>query len=524
MIFMVLGICGLAWILKKWWYKSGGVLVEKQGQDKKKVVVFGASESGRKAVARLCCFGVAVKYFTDNDARKWGSCLEDIKIIPPEEIFHQKERYTVIISSVYEKEIMRQCLDAGMEESQVYILEDYIIQIAENFICRYQYLKNAGFKPGSKTKLIIMVPDTKGTSGVISLMHAIGKGLSRSGFPYIMLADGVREDTPEEMLADMVLYNSYPDKFKTDKGMFHILPEEYTKFFWRETDSLLYILARNMPCTIITNETYGEQYIAAYMLKKIFPEYVKVTSIIHSDERARYLRGIWHEKDLDGYIAGIPHIVQVFNDVYKVSKDKLFYHEMPVDVPEIMHKYSKEDEPLVIGYLGRIEVKSKRCDLLPQLIEELEGRDINYILRIAGTGSYLEELRLYVLTHGLSEKVKLEGYVSHDSIAEFWNTIDTSILLSENEGNALAMIESMFCGCVPVTTDLEYARCISNGENGYIVPQEGCKEMAGHIEFLAGHKNMLLGMGKKAKETVKEEHSIGRYTEFLLDMHKKVWE
>lgn len=77
--------------------------MEKQGQDKKKIVVFGASESGRKAVARLCCFGVAVKYFTDNDDRKWGSCLEDIKIIPPEEIFHQKERYTIIISSVYEK-------------------------------------------------------------------------------------------------------------------------------------------------------------------------------------------------------------------------------------------------------------------------------------------------------------------------------------------------------------------------------------------------------------------------------------
>ena len=508
----------------KWLYRPGGVLVEKQVQDNRKILVFGASESGRKAVKRLCCFGVSVEAFTDNDARKWGSCLEDIKIVPPEEIFNQKEGYTVIISSVYEKEIMQQCLDAGMPKEQVYILEDYIIRMAESFVCRYQYLKNAGFKIGSKEKLVVMVPDTKGTSGVISLMHAIGKGLSRSGYPYIMLADGVREDTPEEILADMVLYNSYPDKFKTDKGIYHIPPEEYINLFWKETDSLVYILAHNMPCTIITNETYGEQYIAAYMLKKIFPRYVKVTSIIHSDERARYLRGIWHEKDLDGYIAGIPHIVEVFNDVYKVGRNKLFYHEMPIDVPEIRHMYSKKSEPLVIGYLGRVEIKSKRCDLLPVLVEELEARNVNYILRIAGTGSYLEELRSYIVTHSLSGKVELAGYVSHSNIAGFWSTVDVSILLSENEGNALAMIESMFCGCVPVTTELEFAKCINNGGNGYVVPQEGCKEMAGYIEFLAGHKDMLLEMGRKAKETVKEEHSISRYTKFLLDMHKKIWE
>ena len=79
MIFMVLGICGLAWILKKWWYKSGGVLVEKQGQDNKKVVVFGASQSGNKAMRRLEDFNIIIEGFTDNNTKNGeNSSLENL--------------------------------------------------------------------------------------------------------------------------------------------------------------------------------------------------------------------------------------------------------------------------------------------------------------------------------------------------------------------------------------------------------------------------------------------------------------
>lgn len=124
-----------------------------QQENSKKTVVFGASESGRKALIRLYCFGVHVEAFIDNDTKKWGSQIDNIVVMPPEDIFQEKQQYIVIISSVYEKEIMEQCIQAGMLENQIYILEDYIIRMTENFVYRYQYLKYAGLKPGKEKSL-----------------------------------------------------------------------------------------------------------------------------------------------------------------------------------------------------------------------------------------------------------------------------------------------------------------------------------------------------------------------------------
>lgn len=43
--------------------------MEKQGQDNKKVVVFGASQSGNKAMRRLEDFNIIIEGFTDNNTK-----------------------------------------------------------------------------------------------------------------------------------------------------------------------------------------------------------------------------------------------------------------------------------------------------------------------------------------------------------------------------------------------------------------------------------------------------------------------
>lgn len=53
--------------------------MEKQGQDNKKVVVFGASQSGNKAMRRLEDFNIIIEGFTDNNTKNGeNSSLENL--------------------------------------------------------------------------------------------------------------------------------------------------------------------------------------------------------------------------------------------------------------------------------------------------------------------------------------------------------------------------------------------------------------------------------------------------------------
>lgn len=275
--------------------------MEKQGQDNKKVVVFGASQSGNKAMRRLEDFSIIIEGFTDNNTKKWGKQFSGKPVFPPEEIFRDKDSYLIIISSVYEDEIMKQCIDAGMDKDSVYILEDFIIRQTGIFMKHYSYLE--GIKPyvNSERTLVITVPNkNNGYSGVTSWMYSVAYGLASVNAKFVILTEDMGDEMPACAVQHVIPYNSYAFEEDTGDGIMVCKGRCYPKLYKKETDSLVHIMMQNLPCTIITSETYGAEYVSAYILKKLFPELVKVVTVIHSDERARYKRGIWHENDLDG--------------------------------------------------------------------------------------------------------------------------------------------------------------------------------------------------------------------------------
>ncbi len=527
MIFMVLGICGLTWILKKWWYKSGGVLVEKQGQDKKKVVVFGASQSGNKAMRRLEDFNIIIEGFTDNNTKKWGKQFSGKPVFPPEEIFRDKESYLIIISSVYEDEIMQQCLDAGMDKDSVYILEDFIIQQTGIFMKRYSYLE--GIKPyvNNERTLVITVPNKNNEySGVTSWMYSVAYGLASINAKFLVLTEEMGDEMPACAVQHVVPYNSYAFEEDTGDGIRIRTGKDYPGLYKKETDSLVHIMMQNLPCTVITSETYGAEYVATYILKKLFPGLVKVVTVIHSDEKARYKRGIWHEKDLDGYLCVAESSLGKWEKEYNVPSWKLFYHEFPVlCTGEGQHAYSKENEPVRLGFLGRLEVNAKRCDLLVKITQELEKKKINYSLSIAGEGSYKEELKKFIEENSLQDRLVLAGFVKHSSLGRFWNDKDICIITSDYEGSCTAVMEAMSYGAVPVVTNFSSAgSLVDDGTDGYIVPAGGYKDIADKICSLYYSRDLIEKMGNMNKEKMSGKYSPEGYAAYLVKMQEEIWE
>ncbi len=501
--------------------------MEKQVEDNKKVVVFGASQSGNKAMRRLEDFNIIIEGFTDNNTKKWGKQFSGKHVFPPEEIFKDKDSYLIIISSVYEDEIMQQCLDAGMDKDSVYILEDFIIWQTGIFMEKYSYLK--GIKPyvNSERTLIITVPNKNNEySGVTSWMYSVAYGLASINAKFIILTEDMGDEMPSCAVQHVIPYNSYAFEEDTGDGIRVRRGKGYPGLYKKETDSLIHMMLQNLPCTVITSETYGAEYVAAYILKKLFPELVKVVTVIHSDERARYKRGIWHEKDLDGYLCVAESSVEKWEKEYNVPSWKIFYHEFPVlCTGEGKHVYSKASGPLRLGFLGRLEVNAKRCDLLVKIIQELEKKKINYSLSIAGEGSYKEELKKFIEENSLQDRVELAGFVKHSSLGKFWNDKDICIITSDYEGSCTAVMEAMSYGVVPVVTNFSSAgRLVTDGEDGYIVPTGDYIGIADKISSLSCSRDLIEKMGDINKEKMSGKYSPEGYAAYLVKMQEEIWE
>lgn len=82
-----------------------------------KVVIFGASEGGKKVRQRLPR-NIKVVAFSDNDLNKHGSFIDKIPVVSPDEICQLKFDY-IIIGSMYELEISRQLKAMGIDETKI---------------------------------------------------------------------------------------------------------------------------------------------------------------------------------------------------------------------------------------------------------------------------------------------------------------------------------------------------------------------------------------------------------------------
>ncbi|MCX7747925.1 MAG: hypothetical protein N2645_13710 [Clostridia bacterium] len=79
---------------------------------KEKVVLFGASTRGRIAFNALKD-QYDISYFCDNDKNKWGSTVNGVEVVPPDQL-KSLDNTKVIITSMYDKEISNQLDSMGI--------------------------------------------------------------------------------------------------------------------------------------------------------------------------------------------------------------------------------------------------------------------------------------------------------------------------------------------------------------------------------------------------------------------------
>ncbi|MDR1701890.1 MAG: hypothetical protein LBR56_03855, partial [Sporomusaceae bacterium] len=72
------------------------------------VVIFGAAENGKRAQKILSDNQINIKFFVDNDAKKWGKTINDVLIVSPDYLFKESKQIPVFIASSSFNEIEKQ--------------------------------------------------------------------------------------------------------------------------------------------------------------------------------------------------------------------------------------------------------------------------------------------------------------------------------------------------------------------------------------------------------------------------------
>jgi glycosyltransferase involved in cell wall biosynthesis len=183
------------------------------------------------------------------------------------------------------------------------------------------------------------------------------------------------------------------------------------------------------------------------------------------------------------------------------------------------------EQPLRIGYLGRLVQAQKRVLEFVPLVIELERRGIPFKLHLVGDGPERLALERGFEKNDVTSNVKFWGWLTPEAVRQRLRELDTLVLLSDCEGLPLALLEAMGHGVVPVVTNIESGNpeVVKDGENGFLVPVGDIGAFVDRFALLAGDRDKLSLMRQAAWET-SQDYSVERMVQWYVQTFQEAAE
>lgn len=126
-----------------------------------------------------------------------------------------------------------------------------------------------------------------------------------------------------------------------------------------------------------------------------------------------------------------------------------------------------EGDSQVIGFVGRLDARSKGLDLLLEALSWSPWADRKWTLRLVGDGPDREYLGALVELYGLIDRVEFVGWQT--DVRQVWARCHLCVSPSRAEGMPMALLEALVCGRPAVATDCGAAReWVLEGQTGYL--------------------------------------------------------
>lgn len=470
-----------------------------------KICLYGCGHRCRMLISAARNTDLEIMSVVDGNPEKWGSLCEGILVQSPDQMDNTMHVCVTFYSPLIEDPIWEEMhIKWGFDYDKIHSFHDIMICIYEY---HYREMKKKTIE-NKEWKVYFDASWGFGFGGVESWLQDIVAAFAKEGSKNIFLLSKKKQLGVSEGLENRICEFCYKETPLFDA-------ENVRK----SIDKLLNI----MPCFVVFSRV-DELLLAAYILKGIYPNDIRIIMTDHGSCDGMYHDILSYREAIDYYVCvsnGIRNVL-IDNGINEkriavmtcpVIAEKKFVRNYPLD----------EKEPIRLGYAGRLEVFEKRMDILKELIQELENRNVNYIFDIAGSGSYESELSDYIKNNNLCNKVKLVGRLPRSEMPEFWKKHDIAVNTSDNEGRPISNMEAMMNGAVPVVTEtIGILDDVKNGVNGYIVPLLDYQNMADKIQYLSRNRELIKKYGEAAREELLTKSSMKKHIELWNNIFDEV--
>lgn len=205
-----------------------------------------------------------------------------------------------------------------------------------------------------------------------------------------------------------------------------------------------------------------------------------------------------------------------------IARDDIALVRLSLDMDEFHpgdRRYT--DEICQLLSVGRLVAK-KGYEYLIEACAILSERGLDYHCSIVGEGPRAEKLETLVVEHGLESRVTFTGALAAADVRRLYQKSDIFALpcvvvdSGDRDGMPTVLIEAMATGIPVVSTPVTgIPELVTDGENGFLVPERDVSALAGALESLMQNRDLRIGMGQKARERVVKDFD-GRRTAPLL--------
>jgi len=181
---------------------------------------------------------------------------------------------------------------------------------------------------------------------------------------------------------------------------------------------------------------------------------------------------------------------------------------LPIEViPNGVHNNNKvgrprkeAGDPLVVVCVGRL-IQRKGQHHLINAIDLFRKRSQAGEIRayLIGTGDMEDKLHRQCKELGLDEVVNFTGFLSRETIADYYQNADVFVLPSFNEGMSIALLEAMSHGLPVIVTDTGGTGELVKG-NGFVVPWSDSVAIADALAVYHDQPSIAQKHGKQSRE------------------------
>lgn len=464
--------------------------------------VFGAGKIGKQIIEFLQKIQLSVVGIFDNDEEKWGTEVSEVTVIKFEKQYLKKEDSLVYVACADYWDVVTQLKKEDIPDKKIIVADSiYSNSFLSNIACHMISVIMRQI-PNTIPRLDVLLDLSGGMvlGGVEQWNYELAAKLREKKIKASYFVVTRDDNKPENTTYPSINVNEEADIACYIKKIMEVGPK---------------VIVCNFPfCTMK----------AACMIKRCYDKDLKIIAIIHNDLDLYYRTYDFWKKEIDLCI-GISEKIENKVKLNRHMADKFIRFHWKTDIPLVgAYRYSNNNEPIRLGYAGRIVEHQKRLDRMIPIAKDLVKKNIDFRIQLAGDGTYRAEFEDIIFKNNLQMYFQFLGRLEHNQMQEFWENQDIYLNCSDYEGHSIAQAEAMASGAVPVMMDVSGAQDdIINGENGFVVPIGDTQMIAEKIDWLYRNRSLLPIMGDKSRKKVEANNKLAdNDLKMLMDEITKV--